>query len=113
MKVYFGFAISDSMFNGDCIIHRRAVSLDEARGLIAKGIVSCINPSHRATVEAVRHRLGIELPIPETPPKIALESGEAFLLMNMRSLPRLVGRHEYMPEEISVTEFSFALYTVE
>jgi hypothetical protein len=50
MKTFFGFALADSMFVGDCTITRRSVSVEEAKVLIAQGVEPCCNPSHSATM---------------------------------------------------------------
>ena len=52
MKTYFGFALADSMFNGDCTINRRSLSIEEVKERVAQGVESCCNPSHKATIDA-------------------------------------------------------------
>lgn len=51
MKSIFYFAISDSMFSGDCIICRRVLSIDEAKNRIAQGVESFCNTSHKTTIK--------------------------------------------------------------
>lgn len=34
-RIFFGFAVADSMFSGDCLIRRRVLTLDEVREIIA------------------------------------------------------------------------------
>jgi hypothetical protein len=46
MTTFFGFALADSMFVGNCRIDRKILSVDEAKNLIAQGVESCCNPSH-------------------------------------------------------------------
>jgi hypothetical protein len=112
MKTYFGFALADSMFVGNCQITRRSVSVDEVKAMVAQGVESCCNPSHSATINAMRSRFGIDVSIPETPPRVALGFGDSIVVMGVRGLPRLTDRHEYTEEEIAQTTFSFAMYTV-
>jgi hypothetical protein len=112
MATYFGFALADSMFNGDCTITRRVLSVEEVKERIVQGVESCLNPSHKATIDAMRARFGIEVAIPETPPRVALSPGDSAIIMGVRGLPRLTDRHEYTSEEIANASFSFAEYRV-
>jgi hypothetical protein len=110
--VYFGFALADSMFAGDCIIKRKSLSLEEVRERIAEGVVSCCNPSHVATISAMRVRYGINVAIPETPPRVELCTGSSVIVMGVRGLPRLTDRHEYTDEEVGRATFTFTEYCV-
>jgi len=112
MKTYFGFALADSMFVGNCNITRRAVSVEEVKAMVAQGVESCCNFSHSATIDAMRSRFGIDVSIPEAPPRVALGSGDSIVVMGVRGLPRLTDRHEYTEEEIASATFTFAMYTV-
>ena len=111
-KVFFGFALADSMFVGNCNIDRKVLSVDEAKGLIAQGVESCCNASHKATIDAMNSRFRIDVAIPATPPQVTLASGDALIIMGVRGLPRLTDRHEYTTEEIGKATFSFSCYTV-
>lgn len=111
-KTYFGFALANSMFVGDCTITRRTFPVEEATAKVMQGVVSCCNPSHSATIDVMRSRFGIEVPIPETPPRVELGPGDSIIVMGVRDLPRLTDRHEYTGEEIAQASFSFVVYTV-
>lgn len=110
--IYFGFALADSMFAGDCTITRRTLSVEEVKTLVEQSIKPCLNPSHKATIDAMRSRFGIEVAIPDTPPRVALGLRDSVVVMGVRGLPRLTDRHEYTEEEIAKATFSFAMYTV-
>ena len=112
MKKFFGFALADSMFVGDCNVTRRTLPVDEVRALVAQDVESCCNSSHTATINAMRSRFGIDVSIPETPPRVALGFGDSIVVMGVRGLPRLTDRHEYTEEEIASATFTFAMYTV-
>ncbi len=112
MKRFFGFAMGDSMFAGNVGITRREVSVEEVKALVAQGVESCCNLSHAATIAAMRSRFGIDVLIPETPPRVTLGPGDSVVIMGVRGLPRLTDRHEYVEEEIAKATFSFAEYTV-
>ena len=113
MTMYFGFALADSMFSGTCTIERRVLTVDEVRDLAKAGtLVPCLNPSHAATIDAMRSRFGIDVEIPETPPRVSVGSGDSVIVMGVRGLPRLTDRHEYTEEEIASATFNFSLYSV-
>lgn len=112
-KRFFGFALADSMFAGDsCTIKRQTVSVDAVRELVEMGVESCLNPSHVATINAMKARFGIAVAIPETPPRVSLGLGDSIIVMGVRGLPRLTDRHEYTEAEIAVATFGFTVYTV-
>jgi len=118
MTTFFGFALADSMFTGDCFISRVVLSPEQARDVIAEAIKydsfkSCLNPSHTATIEAAKNRFGIEVEIPQSPPQVALKFGDKLVVMGVRGLPRLTDRHEYSVGEIEKAAFSFSLYEIE
>ena len=111
-KTYFGFALADGMFSGDCVITRVVMTPDQVKAEIEAGIVSCCNPSHVATIEAAKARFGIAPAIPEKPPQVAVQSGDSVIVMGVRGLPRLTDRHEYTAEEVAQATFVFSKYTV-
>lgn len=121
-KLYFGFGISDAMFNGDVTLKRKDLKQDgEYVNHILKNpqhawceeTVICLNPSHKATIDAMVKRYGIEgIAIPEVAPRVSLEDGDVLVVMSPRGLPRLQDRHEYTDEEIANASFNFAAYTV-
>jgi len=109
---YFGFAIADSMFTGDVTIRRTEISVDDFRSDAGK-VTSCLNPSHVATIEALKIRYGIDsITIPDTPPRVSLGVGDSIIVMGVRGLPRLTDRHQYTDDEIAAATFVFARYDV-
>lgn len=110
-KKFFGFALADSMFQGDCNIERKVLTVDQVRAMAGE-FTPCLNPSHKPTIDAMRSRFGIEVDIPETPPRVSLEPGDSVVVMGVRGLPRLTDRHEYTEEEIAQAAFSFSEYIV-
>ncbi len=112
MKTYFGFALADSMFSGNCTIMRRELTTDEVQEIVSGGCESCLNPSHQATIAAMRERFGIEVAIPEAPPRVSVGAGDRVIVMGVRGLPRLTDRHEYSSAEIAAASFNFSMYTV-
>lgn len=114
MSTFFGFAIADSMFPEDCDPRRRKVSPEQVKVLLQRGGVEmCLNPSHKATIDAAVNRYDLDITIPESPPKISLKEGDSLIVMSVRGLPRLdATRHEYTQEEIDKASFAFGLWTV-
>jgi len=111
-KIFFGFAIADSMFPGHATVTRTPMSVDEVRAVISNAI-SVLNPSHVATIAAMRERYGLDIEIPTIAPRVVLESGDSIIVMSVRGLPRLdATRHEYTSEEIQRATFEFARWDV-
>lgn len=116
-KLFFGFALADSMF-GDGTITRRTLNVDgdEWETLLLDAadkdeLIPCLNPSHVATINAMRERFGLLIAIPDSPPKVLLADGDRLLVMGVRGLPRLTDRHEYTAEEVAGATFNFTLYS--
>jgi len=114
MTTYFGFGIAPSMFPSNCIIRKEELAVERAKEVIGTGgVESCLNPSHKATIEVMTKRFGIEVEIPAKAPVVALKSGDRLVVMGVSGLPRLEGRHEYTGEEIEKARFAFHLFSVE
>lgn len=112
-KIYFCFTIADSMFPGNCSVTRQSLSVEEAQALVARGVISCCNSMHKASIVAAEKRYGITVETPEKAPQVSLASGDAVVVMSVRGLPRLQeNRHEYTDAEIEGATFTFGLWTV-
>ena len=112
-KVYFGFAVADSMFSGDVEISRSMLDAEAVKLLVRQGVVPCINPSHIPTIRAMRDKFGLDIPIPERAPQVSLDVGDRLIVMGVRGLPRLdATRHEYTEQEIDSATFSFSIWEV-
>ncbi len=115
-KTFFGFALATSMFEGNGNVTFKQVSPEEAREIIKKStetgqMESCLNPSHIPTIDAMRSRYSIDVAVPEKAPFAKLQAGDILVIMGVRGLPRLEGRHEYTKEEIASATFSFSVWT--
>ena len=113
-KVYFGFAVSDSMFNGDVTVTRGVLDVDAVKYILSKNdVIPCLNPSHVPTIIAMRERFGINVEVPEKAPQVSLELGDRLIVMGVRGLPRLdATRHEYTQAEIESAAFIFSVWEV-
>ncbi len=112
MKTFFGFGIAPSMFPPNCFIRKAELGVDVAKVVIAGGVISCLNPSHKATIEVMKTRFDIDVEIPEKAPSIIVQVGDRLLVLTAGGLPRMENRHEYTVEEVKATKFSFTLFTV-
>lgn len=107
-KTYLGLAFSASMLPKETIeMVKKDLTIDEVFEAIRAGVEVCFNPSHQSTIDALREKHGIEVAIPETPPKVSLQSGDSIIVLQVGGLPRLTDRHEYTAEEIEAATFSF------
>lgn len=107
-KTYLGLSFSASMLPaGQVEMVKTDLTIDEVHEAIEAGVEVCFNPSHQATIDALWEKHGIEVAIPETPPRISLQNGDAIIVLQVRGLPRLTDRHEYTDEEIQAANFSF------
>ena len=112
-KVFFGFALTDSMFDAhECNIERRILSVDEVTVKIAQGVLSCCNPSHEATIGAMRQRFNLNVEIPASPHRVELGIGDSVIVVSVRGLSRLTDRHEYTDNEVAKATFVFSEFTV-
>ncbi len=111
-KIFFGFAVADSMFPNSCVIDRKSLNIEQVKDYIEAGVIPCFNASHEATFFAMNSRFGIKLEIPEVPPRVSLNPGDSVIVMGVRGLPRLTDRRHYSFEEISSASFVFSIYTV-
>ena len=116
-KIYFGFAVADSMFEGDVTISRKTITANKVKEILSSAaceVIPCLNPSHAATIAAMQSRFEIEIPIPEEAPKVELSGGDTLIVMSVRGLPRLdATRHEYTEDEVARATFVFSVYCVE
>jgi hypothetical protein len=100
------------MFPANCTIVRRELTVEAVRELVGAGVVSCLNPSHTATIAVMETRFGLAVEIPAKAPSVALVNGDRLVVLGVSGLPRLEGRHEYTEAEVQGAKFSFSLFTV-
>jgi hypothetical protein len=115
MTTFFGFAIADSMFPADTIVARQALTLEAFVNELRKGVTSCCNGSHGATVTALNSLIaehGVTVDIPPTPPIVKLDKGDSIIVMSVRGLPRLTDNRHFTPEEIAGATFVFGKWIV-
>lgn len=113
-RTYFSFAIAPSMFPQQCVVYKHAGTVrDIERATLDGGeLISCINPSHKATIDAMETRFGIKIEIPTEPPKVKLEYGDLLVVMSVTGLQRLTDRREYTKDEIDDATFEFHRFII-
>lgn len=112
---YLGFNIADSMFDdvGDCLILRSKTDFLRVRNALKKGVVSCLNPSHKNTIAELERRYQVSLPVPARPERVTLKKGDTIIIISSRGLPRKTGNIvEFSAEELKRASFNFATYTL-
>lgn len=116
MTVFISLALSDTMFPDACSASKRSLEPEEIRFMLEGSgnysVVSALNPSHATTIDAIRRRFDLELPIPERAPKVQLEAGD-FLVVVQAQLPRLAEGQVHSQETIDTAVFKFSLWTVD
>lgn len=111
MTNYVSLAISDTMFPAG-ELYKESMSAETAQNwLYSNQFVSAANPSHATTFDALSRKFGIDLPIPDRAPKVALERGDN-LLVFQANLPRLAEGERHSDETVENAEFRFSLWTV-
>lgn len=76
MTTFISLAISDTMFPAEATMRKAPATPADVQAAIENGAVSALNPSHTTTIDAIRRRFGIEIPVPALAPKVALQAGE-------------------------------------
>ena len=113
---YVGLAFSLSMLSEEYTHELRTYTItpeDFKQAVSDEKIVSCCNPSRQATLQALKEKFGIEVPVPATPPRVKMSMGDCLYVFQVSGLPRLTDRHEYNAEEIAKAKFSFMSVAVE
>jgi hypothetical protein len=112
MKLYIGLSFSASMLSGRGNLDFQQVKLEDVKTFVYNKTlyISCVNPSHKASLDALKIRYGIEIPIPEKAPKIMLESGDTMIVLQINGLPRET--REFTAEEVAKATFSAVMLSI-
>lgn len=109
---YIGLAFSLSMLQEDCKLDVKNISVEKVEDYLYWKPISCCNPSHSATLQALKEKFGLQVEVPTTPPRVTLTKGDCILVLQVSGLPRLTDRHEYTSEEVDKAKFNFQMVTV-
>jgi hypothetical protein len=113
MSTYISLAVSATMFPEQCTIETKSLTPDDISVILANdgNVVSALNPSHATTIDAIRRRYGIDLPIPERAPKVALQPGDSLVILQAQ-LPRLAEGEKHSDETVNSAKISFLCWNV-
>lgn len=114
---YVSLALSDTMFpdsQRSIMAKRTSLTPEKVKEWLdiwGDEVQSALNPSHASTIEAIKRRFGIKLPVSSTAPKIVLEEGDYLLVLQAQFNRRLAEGERYTQEEVNAAEFKFHLWT--
>ena len=115
MTIYISLAASATMFPENGSIRMESITAQTVQDIIdthpESEIVSALNPSHASTIDVIRRRYGLELPIPERAPKVSLQSGDSLVVIQA-NLPRLAEGAVHSDETVQNAPISFRFWTV-
>jgi hypothetical protein len=109
--VYISLSFSASMLSGSGSLDFQPIKLEDVKTFIYNSqYVSCVNPSHKTSLDALKVRYGIEIPIPEKATKVLLESGDTMVVLQINGLPRET--REFTAEEVAKATFSAVMLSI-
>lgn len=112
MTTFVSLAISDTMFPDSCDLKKETIFPETVKLLLQGDVVSALNPSHASTIDVIRRKFDISLPIPERAPKVALQSGDSLIVLQAQ-LPRLAEGEVHSQETVENTKIKFSLWRVQ
>jgi hypothetical protein len=112
MTTFISLAVSATMFPENGNIHMEPLAPSEVQNILAtESVVSALNPSHATTIDVIRRRFEIDLPIPERAPKVLLGYGDSVVILQAQ-LPRLSEGEVHTDETVFKAPISFRRWTV-
>jgi hypothetical protein len=113
MTTFVSLAISDTMFPDNASLSKQSISSDDVR-LILQGsqVLSALNPSHKSTIDVIKRKYWIDLPIPDKAPKVSLQSGDQLVVIQAQ-LPRLAEGEAHSQETVENAKIKFSLWRVQ
>lgn len=112
MTTYIGLAVSGTMFPIEGNIKMTEATPEEVQHLVvSQNITSALNPSHTSTIDAIRRKFDLALPVPETAPKVSLAPGDSLIIIQAH-LPRLAEGEVHSAETIERADITFRRWTL-
>ena len=112
---FLSLATSATMFPANCNIAVEEMFPQHVREIIEElPVVSALNVSHASTIDAVKRRYSIVLPLPQgsDAPKVALVPGDRLIIVQAAFKRRLAQGEQYSDEEVAATPISFKSWRV-
>lgn len=114
MTTFISLAASATMFPSDGTIRTSALTNSGVKARMERvQVVSALNPSHATTIDAIRRRFDLELPLPPPgpAPKVALQPGDE-LFIAQATLPRLKEGDVHSQATVDAAPISFVRWRV-
>ena len=112
MTTYISLAISDTMFPDSASLSKKSINHDDLRLILQGPVLSALNPSHKSTIDVIKRKFWIDLPIPERAPKVSLVSGDQLVVIQAQ-LPRLAEGEIHSAETVENAQIKFSLWKVQ
>jgi hypothetical protein len=113
MTTFLSLATSSSMFPLRGRINMVPLTPEMVKGaLIGINVVSAVNKSHTTTLDVIKRKFGIDLPVPDKAPKVFLQPGDSLIIVQA-NLPRLNEGEVHSSATVESAEITFRLWEVE
>jgi len=101
------------MFPDEASMVKTSINHDRVRTTLqGSNVVSALNPSHASTIDVIKRKFWIDLPIPERAPKVSLQSGDQLIVIQAQ-LPRLAEGEVHSAETVENAAIKFSLWRVQ
>jgi len=112
MAIYISLAVSATMFPvaGE-IYMEECTPAQVSIAIRRRGAVSAANPSHKATLDAIKRKYNIEIPVEEKPPKVKLQDKDELIIVQAH-LPRLAEGEVHSDETVREAKITFHRWIV-
>lgn len=111
-KTFISLAVSATMFPESGSIAMAPLNPEQVKEILAtESVESALNPSHVTTIDLIRRKFDIDLPIPDKAPKVLLGTGDSVIILQA-ALPRLAEGEKHNDETVNNAKISFRKWTV-
>ncbi|CAD5983105.1 hypothetical protein [Planktothrix agardhii] len=113
MSIYFGLAISSTMFPKECVIVRKEIDSKSPnnilKSLINASIIIC-DPFHKRIINILESRFSLNIDVPARRPIINLKNGDILIIAEVSGLPSFT--HKYSQAEIDGASIIFVQHKI-
>ncbi|VXD25981.1 hypothetical protein [Planktothrix paucivesiculata] len=114
MSIYFGLAISSTMFPKECVIVRKEIDSKSPnsilKSLINASIIIC-DPFHKRIINILESRFSLNIDLPPNRPIINLKNGDILIIAEVSGLP-ITSWHKYSQDEIDGASIIFVQHKI-
>jgi len=112
MTTFISLAVSDTMFPDNATLAKTSITRDDLSLILQGSVLSALNPSHKSTIDVIKRKFWIDLPIPEKAPKVSLVSGDQLVVIQAQ-LPRLAEGEVHSADTVENAKIKFSLWKVQ